>query len=103
MVVDTKQKEDSPKYRDKRTSSFAMGMRIKEFQVFKEQAERRLDILEAAITRDDLISLPSNHFESLSGNRVGQFNIRINHQWRICFEWPHGHERPYNIEIVDYH
>ncbi len=103
MLIDTEQKEGSPKYRDKSTAAFASGMRVKEFQVFREQAERRLDILDAATTRNDLINLPSNHFESLSGNRKGQFSIRINHQWRLCFEWPQGCERPFNIEITDYH
>ena len=47
--------------------------------------------------------LPSNRFEALGGNRKGQFSIRINHQWRICFEWPEHSLRPFNIEIVDYH
>jgi proteic killer suppression protein len=92
-----------PKYRDKRTERFAAGERVKEFQRFKEQAERRLDILEAALTRNDLMRLPSNRFEALSGGRKGQFSIRINQQWRVCFEWPEDHDRPFNIEITDYH
>lgn len=95
--------EAPSKYRDKRTERFAAGERVKEFQAFKEQAERRLDVLEVAVDRDDLMLLPSNRFEALSGDRKGQFSIRINRQWRICFEWPDGHDRPFRIEITDYH
>jgi len=51
----------------------------------------------------DLVLLPSNHLETLGGNRSGQFSIRINRQWRICFEWPEGAPGPSEIEIVDYH
>jgi proteic killer suppression protein len=91
------------KFRDKRTDRFAAGERIREFEAFKEQAERRLDILETAVSRIDLMLLPSNRFEALSGDREGQFSIRINRQWRICFEWPDEDDRPFNIEICDYH
>jgi proteic killer suppression protein len=95
---------DGPsKYRDKRTARFADGERVKEFQAFREQAERRLDILETAMSRNDLMRLPSNRFEALSGGRKGQVGIRINQQWRVCFEWPEGSDRPFNIEITDYH
>ena len=100
---DTQQPPASPKYRDKRTELFAAGERIKEFQAFKDQAERRLDILEAAVNRNDLMKLPSNRFEALGGRRQGQFSIRINQQWRVCFEWPDDHEKPFHIEITDYH
>lgn len=92
-----------PKYRDKRTERFAAGERVREFQAFKDQAERRLDLLDAAFNRNDLMKLPSNRFEALGGNRKGQFSIRINQQWRVCFEWPDDHEKPFNIEITDYH
>ena len=47
--------------------------------------------------------LPSNRLETLGGSRNGQYSIRINAQWRVCFEWPENAERPFNIEIVDYH
>ena len=92
-----------PKYRDKRTERFSKGERVKEFQAFKDQAERRLDILDAAVSRNDLMRLPSNRFEALGGGRQGQFSIRINQQWRVCFEWPDDHEGPFHIEITDYH
>ena len=95
--------ETPPRYRDKRTRRFAAGERVKEFEAFKEQAERRLDILEVAVSLHDLMRLPSNRFEALGGDRVGQFSIRINRQWRVCFEWPEGQARPSNIEITDYH
>ena len=90
-------------YRDKRTARFAAGERVKEFQGFEDQAKKRLAILEEADSRDDLLRLPSNRFEALGGNRKGQYSIRINLQWRICFEWPDGSSKPFNIEIVDYH
>ncbi|HEX8220679.1 MAG TPA: type II toxin-antitoxin system RelE/ParE family toxin [Chloroflexia bacterium] len=93
----------SPKYRDRRTERFASGERIREFQAFERQAYRRLEILEAAPTKEALMMLPSNRFEALGGGRQGQYSIRINQQWRIAFEWPEGEERPFNIEIVDYH
>jgi|ERR1035437_144273 proteic killer suppression protein len=92
-----------PKFRDRRTERFAAGERIREFQAFKEQAERRLDILETAVSRKDLMLLPSNRFEALGGDRKGLFSIRINQQWRVCFEWPEENDRPCNIEICDYH
>jgi proteic killer suppression protein len=92
-----------PLYRDKRTARFAMGERVREFHAFEEQAKKRLQILRAAVSRQGLMLLPSNRFEALGGDRKGQFSIRINQQWRICFEWPERSPRPFNIEIVDYH
>jgi len=100
-----KQKMDSKKglYRDKRTARFAEGLRVKEFQEFEEQAKKRLSILTNSVSRNGLMLLRSNHFEALGGNRSGQYSIRINKKWRICFEWPDNHDTPFNIEIVDYH
>lgn len=103
MDDENEPQSDRPKFRDKLTERFAKGERVKLFHAFKEQAERRLDILEAATDLDDLKKLPSNRFEALGGDRKGQYSIRINQQWRICFEWPNDHPRPFNIEIVDYH
>jgi toxin HigB-1 len=96
-------KREAPPYRDKRTERFANGERVKEFQSFERQAKKRLRILLDSVSRNGLILLPSNHLEALGGDRHGQYSIRINMQWRICFEWPDGAPRPYNIEIVDYH
>lgn len=92
-----------PRYRDKRTRDFSEGKRVREFQGFARQAYRRLEILEAAPHKEALMLLPSNRFEALGGDRQGQFSIRINQQWRICFEWPDGAAKPCNIEITDYH
>jgi proteic killer suppression protein len=47
--------------------------------------------------------LPGNRLEALKAERAGQFSIRINDQWRLCFEWPNGAAGPSNVEIVDYH
>lgn len=92
-----------PLFRDKRTEQFANKERVKEFQAIERQAKKRLGILLAARDRADLMRLPSNHFEALGGERRGQFSIRINSQWRLCFEWPDNASQPSNIEIVDYH
>jgi toxin HigB-1 len=59
--------------------------------------------LEAAVSLKDLAALPGNRFEALKGDRKGQYSIRINDQWRICFEWPESVSGPENVEIVDYH
>lgn len=90
-------------YRDKRTQDFAEGKRVREFEAFRQQAEKRISILEAATSLEDLRALPSNRLEALKGNRKGQFSIRINLQWRICFNWPDGESGPSDVEIVDYH
>jgi proteic killer suppression protein len=55
---------------------------------FARQAEARLDRLDAAAGLKDLAALPGNRFEALEGGLQGQYSIRINDQWRICFEWP---------------
>ena len=73
-------------YRDKRTKEFAEGKRVKEFEGFRRQAEKRLDILDAATSLADLQALPSNALEAMKGDRKGQYSIRINTQWPICFE-----------------
>ena len=93
----------SQKYKDKRTAKFAAGERVKEFQSFERQTYKRLEILEAATNKESLMALPSNRFEALGGNRKGQYSIRINDKWRICFEWSETENHPFNVEIVDYH
>jgi proteic killer suppression protein len=90
-------------YRDRRTQRFANGEFVRAFAEFEQQAERRLAILNAAGSLDTLRALPSNRLETLRGDRAGQFSIRINQQWRVCFEWPDGQPGPINVEIVDYH
>lgn len=90
-------------YRDKRTHEFADGRYIKAFSGFSRQAEMKLDQLDAAASLKDLAVLPGNRFEVLRGDRKGQYSIRINDKWRICFEWPERSLGPVNVEIVDYH
>lgn len=90
-------------YRDKKTESFARGEFVKDFQDFAAQAGKRLAILDAATSVNDLRGLRSNRLETLSGDRQGQFSIRINRQWRICFEWPSDESGPGNVEITDYY
>jgi proteic killer suppression protein len=90
-------------YRDSKTERFANGERIKEFSGFARQAEVRLDRLEVATSLKDLAALPGNRLEALAGDRRGQYSIRINDQWRICFEWSKGSPGPINVEITDYH
>ena len=89
-------------FRDKRTKEFAEGNRVKAFEGIEHKAEIKLDQLEAAMSLVDL-DLPGNRLETLKGNRKGQHCIRINDQWRICFEWSKGVRGPMNVEIVDYH
>ena len=90
-------------YRDKRTKDFAIGKRVKAFSGIERAARLKLDRLEAAVNLKDLAALPGNRFEILKGDRKGQYSIRINDQWRVCFEWPQKAPGPVNVEIVDYH
>jgi proteic killer suppression protein len=64
-------------------------------------AKRKLDHLNAVTSLADLRAIPGNRFEALSGDRAGQYSIRINDQWRICFRWLDADA--YDVEIVDYH
>jgi proteic killer suppression protein len=70
-------------------------------QDIQQVSYRKLRMLNNAITLDDLRIPPANRLEKLSGDRAGQYSIRINDQWRICFEWIDGNAD--NVEIVDYH
>jgi proteic killer suppression protein len=91
------------KYKDKRRSRFVNGERVREFQAFERQAYKRLEILESAKSKQDLMILPSNRFEALGGDRQDQYSIRINDKWRICFEWTEEETEPFEIEVVNYH
>lgn len=76
-------------------------MRIPRCRAFERRALRKLRQLEIAGNLNDLRIPPGNHLEALSGDREGQYGIRINGQFRICFSWtPMG---PQDVEIVDYH
>jgi proteic killer suppression protein len=70
-------------------------------QDIQQVSYRKLRMLNNAVTLEDLRIPPANRLEKLSGDRAGQYSIRINDQWRICFEWIDGDA--YNVEIVDYH
>ena len=90
-------------YRDRNTERLAKGEKVRQWEPFRRQAEKRLRILDAANSPGDLAALNSNRLESLKGNRKGQYSIRINDQWRICFKWAKGEPGPSSVEIVDYH
>jgi toxin HigB-1 len=90
-------------YRDKRTRDFAAGKWVKALSGIERSARLKLDRLESATSLEDLAALPGNRFEALVGDRKGQYSIRINDQWRVCFEWPERSKGPSNVEIVDYH
>ncbi len=90
-------------YSDRETERLASGGVVRQWESFRKQAEKRLRILDAARTLADLAALNSNRLEALKGNRKGQYSIRINSQWRICFNWPKDDPGPSNVEIVDYH
>ena len=88
-------------YRDKRTGEFVAGKRVKALSGLERSARLKLDRLEAAVSLKDLAALPGNRFEALIGDRKGQYSIRINDQWRVCFVWKDGDA--YDVEITDYH
>ena len=69
--------------------------------LIQKTAMRKLWLLNASTSLQDLRVPPSNHLETLSGRRNGQHSIRINNQWRVCFNWHQADA--YNVEIVDYH
>ena len=83
---------------DKKTGAFYEGRRVAAFSGFARIASRKLDQLDAATSLGDL-ARPGNRLEALKG----QWSIRINDQWRICFKWPEGSPGPTEVEIVDYH
>jgi proteic killer suppression protein len=74
---------------------------VRRFEAIERIIRRKLLLLNAARKLDDLRTPPGNRLEALRGNRAGQYSIRINDQWRICFRWLDG--EPHDVEIVDYH
>ena len=83
------------------TKALARGFASRRFRAIEMQARTRLARIEAATCLDDLARIPGNRLEALSGNRKGQYSVRINNQWRICFVW--SMQGPEGVEIVDYH
>jgi proteic killer suppression protein len=89
-------------FRDKETEGLFSRGPVKKLSVQVQRAAlRKLLMLDAAITLEDLRVPPGNRLEKLVGDRQGQHSVRINDQWRICFEWSDGDA--YEVEIVDYH
>jgi proteic killer suppression protein len=89
-------------YRDGLTESVAKGAAPKGFPAdLVRRAVRKLTMLDNAATLDDLRSPPGNRLEALKGERAGQYSIRLNDQWRICFAWTTA--GPADVEITDYH
>ncbi len=89
-------------FADKTTAAVFQGLFVKSLpKEIALRARSKLRLLNAAVKVDDLKAPPANRLEKLSGNRAGQWSIRINEQWRICFKWESGHA--YDAEIVDYH
>jgi proteic killer suppression protein len=93
-------------FRDRATEDINYGRSSKASRrtlpsVLHEKAHIKLARLHAAETLGDLASLPGNRLEALRGDRLGQYSIRLNDQYRICFEWIN--DAAENVEIVDYH
>jgi proteic killer suppression protein len=88
-------------FRDKDTRALFEGHCPRRWQAIRSVAERKLIQLHAAATLDFLRAPPGNRLEALKGDRAGQFSIRINEQWRVCFSWEAGDV--FDVEIVDYH
>ncbi len=83
------------------TEALARGHAVRRFAGIAKVARRKLRQIEIAGQLDDLRIPPGNHLEALKGNRSGQYSMRINDQWRVCFQWTDAGAE--NVEIVDYH
>lgn len=88
-------------FADKETRDFFAGKRVRRFAGIERQAVRRLQILDSATAIEELMLLPSNRFEALGGDRKGQYSIRVNDRWRLCFRFHDGEAQ--DVELVDYH
>ena len=88
-------------FRCRQTEALFQGKRSRRFVNIEAIAMRKLAMLHRAATLDDLRIPPNNRLEALRGDRSGQYSIRINQQWRLCFIWSDA--GPGNVEIVDYH
>ena len=83
------------------TEFLSKGNRVKRFASISAIARRKLRQLEIAANLEDLRVPPGNRLEALKGGRAGQYSIRINRQWRICFRWTEAGAE--DVEIIDYH
>jgi len=88
-------------FSDKDTDTLFSGVRVLRWVNIEKAARRKLEYLHAASTLNDLRIPPGNRLEALKGNRKGQYSIRINDQFRICFVWHDNHA--WQVEITDYH
>jgi proteic killer suppression protein len=89
-------------FKDKQTAAVAFGTVRKGFPgELVRRAQQLLAVMDAAMSIEDLRSPPGNRLEKLSGDREGQYSVRINKQWRICFVWTE--QGPKDVEIADYH
>jgi len=88
-------------FKSKDAEKLFQDLRVKRFEAFETAARRKLKMLDDATGLNDLAALPGNRLEALRGERRGQHSIRINEQYRICFEW--RDDDAHNVEIVDYH
>ena len=88
-------------FADKETERLFQKGQSKRFSSIARVALRKLDMLAAAEEVRDLLSPPGNRLEELKGHRQGQYSIRINNQWRLCFRFRNGNAE--DVEIVDYH
>jgi proteic killer suppression protein len=88
-------------FKNRASKRLWMGDDVRQYSGFAKSALRKLDALNAARTLLDLRAVPGNRLEGLKGERKGQYSIRINEQWRICFVWTT--DGPDEVEIVDYH
>jgi proteic killer suppression protein len=88
-------------FKDERAHKLLGGFRVVELVNMEEQARTRLIRLDSATSLDDLRTLRGNRLEGLSGDRKGQFSIRVNDQYRICFKWEA--KGPTDVEITDHH
>ena len=88
-------------FKDKETGDLFNDLPVARFKAFERPARRKLLYLHRARILQDLAAPPGNRLEALKGNRQGQYSIRINERWRICFRWEDG--SAIDVEIVDYH
>ena len=88
-------------FRDKETEKVFCREFSRKFQSVALVAKRKLDQIHAAAALSDLGAIPGNRLEALAGDRIGQYSIRVNEQWRIYFEWREADA--FEVEIVDYH
>jgi proteic killer suppression protein len=90
-------------YASKDTERFSLGLHVRSFENIERIGRLKLQQLKSAAALADVAGLPGNRFEKLKGDRKGQFSIRINDQWRICFLWDDEMKGFVDVEIVDYH